>query len=81
MRRKAAEPHLEDCGIYRKRWWAKVDGRQKRLRAAVGGSVVLGTATLAGSSSLFGWAYFNDRQNHLRDVAGEPVNPPRPLAH
>ena len=24
MRRKAAEPHLEDCGIYRKRWWANV---------------------------------------------------------
>ena len=22
MRRQAAEPHLEDGGIYRKRWWA-----------------------------------------------------------
>ena len=22
VRRKAAEPHLEDGGIYRKRWWA-----------------------------------------------------------
>ena len=23
MRRQAAEPQLEDGGIYRKRWWAK----------------------------------------------------------
>ena len=23
VRRKPAEPHLEDGGIYRKRWWAK----------------------------------------------------------
>ena len=28
---------------------------------------------------LFGWAYFDDRQNRLRDVAGPPVNPPWPL--
>ena len=24
MRRKTTEPHLEDGGIYRMRWWAKV---------------------------------------------------------
>ena len=27
VRRQATEPHLEDGGIYRKRWWAYVDGR------------------------------------------------------
>ena len=32
MRRKAAEPHLEDSGIYRKRWWARVDCRQNYVR-------------------------------------------------
>ena len=26
------------------------------------------------------WTYFDDRQNYFRDVAGEPVNPPRPVA-
>ena len=26
------------------------------------------------------WAYFDDRQNHLRDVAGDAVSPPRPSA-
>ena len=41
----------------------------------LGGSVILGTAILAGSSSLFRWAYFDDRQNHLRDVAGKPMIP------
>ena len=35
---------------------AKVDGRQNRLRDVVGGSVILGSAILTGSSSLFGWA-------------------------
>ncbi len=37
-------------------WWAKVDGRQNRLRNVAGGSVILGIEPLAGSSSLFGWA-------------------------
>ena len=46
VRRKPAEPHLEDGGIYRKRWWA----------------------------------YFDGRQNHLRDVAGQPVSLPKPSA-
>ncbi len=36
--------------------WAKVDGRQNRLRDVVGVSVILGTAILAESSSLIGWA-------------------------
>ena len=27
MRRKPAEPHLEDCGIYRKRRWAYRDAQ------------------------------------------------------
>ena len=37
MRRKAAEPHFEDGGIYRMRWWARVDGRWYHLRDVVGG--------------------------------------------
>ncbi len=36
-------------------WWAKVDGRQNHLRDVAGGSVVLDTAILIESSSLFGW--------------------------
>ena len=39
-----------------------------------GGSVILGTAMLRGSSILFGWACFDRRQNHLRDVAGRPMS-------
>ena len=35
-----------------------------------GGSVILGTAILTRSSSLFGWAYSYGRQNRLRDVTG-----------
>ena len=31
VRRQASERHLEDSGIYRKRWWANVDGRWHRL--------------------------------------------------
>ena len=41
--------------VYRQVWWAKADGRQNRLRDVVGGSVILGTAIITGSSSLFGW--------------------------
>ena len=36
MRRQATEPHLEDGGIYRMRWWACVDGRQPSLLVAAG---------------------------------------------
>ena len=36
-------------------WWAYLDGRQNRLRDVARGSVILDTATLAGSSSLFEW--------------------------
>ena len=32
VRRKAAEPHLEDGGIYRMGWWAYFDDRQNYLR-------------------------------------------------
>ena len=32
MRRKAAEPHLEDSGIYRKQWWAGLDKIKNRGR-------------------------------------------------
>ena len=32
VRRKPAEPHLEDGGIYRKRWWAGVDKIKNRGR-------------------------------------------------
>ena len=41
VRREAAEPHLEDSGIYRKRWWAYFDDRQNRLRTVAGDSVSL----------------------------------------
>ena len=27
VRRKAAQPHLEDSGIYRMEWWAYVDSK------------------------------------------------------
>ena len=30
VRRKPAEPHLKDGGIYRKRWWTNVYGRYHR---------------------------------------------------
>ena len=46
-------------------WWAKVDGRQNCLRDVVGGPVIIDTPIPTESSSLFGWACFDDRQNHL----------------
>ena len=41
MRRQATEPHLEDAGIYRKRWWARLDCSQNHLRDET--EAVLGT--------------------------------------
>ena len=67
-----------------------VHGRQNRLRDVARRSVSLPWLVGAGASgpppsrgvrASSGWAYFDDRQNYLRDVAGEPLNPPRPLAH
>ena len=57
-----------------------MDGRWNHLRDVAGVSVILGTAVLPGSSSLFRWACFDRRQNHLRDVAGQPVSLPKPSA-
>ena len=51
-----------------------MDSRWYRLRDVVGGPVILDTAILTESSSLFWWAYFDDRQNCLRDVVGGSVN-------
>ena len=54
-RRLMSQEAEEDVGSSPSRW-AKVDGRQNRLRDVVGVSVILGTAILAESSSLIGWA-------------------------
>ena len=37
MRRKAPEPHLEDGGIYRKRWWTSLYRRNLFATATVFG--------------------------------------------
>ena len=51
-----------------------MDGRWNHLRDVAGVSVILDTAVLPGSSSLFRWACFDRRQNRLRDVARRPVS-------
>ena len=49
-----------------------VDGRQNHLRDVAGGSVFLGTATLTGSSSLFGWTHGIMRTIELLDRNANP---------
>ena len=56
-----------------------VGGRFGCDRVRSGGSTGgRATPTLIAGSIPHGWAYFDDRQNRLRDVAGGSVNLPRP---
>ena len=52
VRRQAAERHLEDGGIYRKRWWAEGDGRWHHLRIVAGGPLRTPLWTCAQLSTL-----------------------------
>ena len=47
MRRKATEPHLKYGGIYRMRWWAKVDSRNGLHLSWMGESKVLSYGAFA----------------------------------
>ena len=77
MYRKAAEPHLEDGGIYRMRWWAYFDDRQNRLRTVAGDSVSL-LWTLGCTLFQMQWTFCEPTEGRSSDILVVQGREPQP---